>query len=668
MLNNQRQRRIATIVGLLIALISNACILVGSIDETFSVSADVPADLPIEQAAHIGGVAVSVAVRGHYAYLGLSHEVIVLDMMDRTQPRAIEHVLIPATAIELVDQHAYIVGRDGLAILEITNPASPRVLGRWQAKNTLTDVVVLSDVAYAISYGNLYVFDVQDPSAPQLIAHHQFPVWFEGIVAAHGYIYAVSHDGMHTLDVTTPTQPVEVAFVETEEIPNGSISIQTYSMQTYAYFGGGHLIQRVDVSSPTEPVRAASIPVTDWVSNVVVVDDIVYLAAGTSGLELWRVDDESAPVRLGSSNTLGLATALTVVEGYVYLIDCDEGLDIFDVSDPAHIHSVGAYKTLGATYKVAATGSMSYVASGFNGGLHIVEIDDTTTHSTITTHLHKYNVHDVELAADRLYLIQDGLLKVYDVTTAVTPMPLGTYHLSGENSLTVHGDLAYLSNQRGDVVVLDIVEPTEIKIVKRYQALGYVDAMAVVQDYAYIPHQNGGLRIFRGANIGILNQVGHYAVEESINKIAIHDGYAYLALGTQGLRVVDISNPTQPRWVRNLSTADIASDIAIRDTFAIVAANSAGIQVFDIADPRAATVVAHYPTLDHTTSLVATERYLYVADRFGGVLVYAMADVIPTLPADYAFLDVNVITMAGEEMLSHQMVLIADLLDEITGE
>ena len=86
--------------ALLVALMASGCMSLSPLGGSVS---SIPA-LNIQQVAHIGGAAVSIAVRGNYAYLGLSYELLILDITNRAQPRQIATLPIPATDIALINE------------------------------------------------------------------------------------------------------------------------------------------------------------------------------------------------------------------------------------------------------------------------------------------------------------------------------------------------------------------------------------------------------------------------------------------------------------------------------------------------------------------------------------------------------------------------------------
>ncbi|MCB0093023.1 MAG: hypothetical protein KDE54_34275, partial [Caldilineaceae bacterium] len=114
---------------------------------------------------------------------------------------------------------------------------------------------------------------------------------------------------------------------------------------------------------------------------------------------------------------------------------------------------------------------------GFNGGLHIVDIGEAATRSTVRAHLQSVAVKDVALAGEYLYAIDGGSLKIYDTVHLLAPRQIGAFALDAENALAVDAQFAYLSNNQGDVLVLDVSEPAQVKAVASYKGLGYVNAM-----------------------------------------------------------------------------------------------------------------------------------------------------------------------------------------------
>jgi hypothetical protein len=120
----------------------------------------------VELLGHIGGAAGAIAVQGDYAYLGFSHEWMVLDIHDRSQPRWVAALDLPANDTALVGALAYVVGREGLAVIDIADPRQPHLLNFSPSTGTLTQINVAGPYAYIGGIRDLQVVDVSDPSAP----------------------------------------------------------------------------------------------------------------------------------------------------------------------------------------------------------------------------------------------------------------------------------------------------------------------------------------------------------------------------------------------------------------------------------------------------------------------------------------------------------------------
>ncbi|MCB0105010.1 MAG: hypothetical protein KDE53_03860 [Caldilineaceae bacterium] len=596
----------------------------------FGALSSVPTLQPV---AHVGGVAVTVATQGNYAYLGLSHELVVLDLLDRTRPRQVANVPVPTTDIVLIDQFAYVVGRNGLHIVDVADPAAPRQLGHWQTDATLSHIVVVGDFAYITSYSDFYVVNIANREEPQVIGQRKFDAWLGALAAAHGYIYAISDRGFHVIDVTVPTLPIALYLLETERETHGSITIQGND----AYFGGETLLQHVNLSSPAIPQHAPSIPIPTWLGDVTISDGIAYLATGFSGLQSWDIRDGRAPIRLDTFTTAGFAMSLAINDGYLYLVDSDEGLQIVDVTDPAHLTPVGAVSTLGITYQVAGNDTFAYVAGGFNGGLHLVELGVVGTPARITAHLQNEDVHDVELVEERLYVLSRNRLTVYATDDDIKPHAIGTYAVADGVSLRIDDQFAFLSNRKGDVLVLDISVPATIDLVGQYPALGHVGAMAIADGYGYLPHPQPGLRIFSIGNGGTLEPIGQVATVATVKQVVVDGRYAYLALGRHGLAIVDISNPAAPQQVGSYRAEGSVDAIVLHGRYAFVAVADVGLQLLDLINVQLPTAVTQYPTLDRVSALMLADRYLYVADCFAGLQIYRIDEPSSAIATGFGF-------------------------------
>ena len=76
-----------------------------------------------------------------------------------------------------MDNYAYTVSPEaGLMIVDISNPASPKQMGRYDTGGTANAVAVAGDFAYvADGSAGLLVIDIRNPENPQKVGEYNTP-------------------------------------------------------------------------------------------------------------------------------------------------------------------------------------------------------------------------------------------------------------------------------------------------------------------------------------------------------------------------------------------------------------------------------------------------------------------------------------------------------------
>jgi hypothetical protein len=166
-------------------------------------------------AYNTSGSAYDVVLVGNLAYVADGEAgLVVVDVTDPASPRRVgsldgsgevHQVAVSGHYAYLADR--YWAGTDmqpdgALRIVDVTNPASPRHVGRHRAQ--AGSVAVVGNMAY-VSGGTMQVFDVSDPPNPKLLASHapggNLTLHEDRVFLAHPQV------GLQILDVSNPLSP-----------------------------------------------------------------------------------------------------------------------------------------------------------------------------------------------------------------------------------------------------------------------------------------------------------------------------------------------------------------------------------------------------------------------------------------------------------------------------
>jgi len=215
------------------------------------------------------GSIVEVMIANDYAYLATNHA--TLKIADVSDPR--NPVLVGTTplngAIRAIDEEhdlAFVRGYDNrIKILDLSVPANPVEISSYMttAWGMLLDLDVEGDYLYAYcQYGSagedymgdsLLVLDVSDPANPTCVCRWDLGGMTCDIEVCNGYLYTVGYMiKFRILDVSDPGSPLEVGRLQTTGYPEG-LAVSGY----YAYLIGGYFrLKVIDCADPYNPTES----------------------------------------------------------------------------------------------------------------------------------------------------------------------------------------------------------------------------------------------------------------------------------------------------------------------------------------------------------------------------------------------------------------------------
>ena len=279
---------------------------------------------------------------------------------------------------------AYIAdGRNGLVIVDISDPAHPTKLGLYDTAGASAGLALSNDGTKA------YVAD--------------------------------DDNGLVIVDISDPVHPTKLGSYDTV---GNAYDVTLSSDNTKAYVAdweNGLVI--IDVSNPAHPTKLGSYDTAGWSDGVALSSDgtKAYVADDDNGLVIVDISDPAHPTKLGSYDTAGWSAgvALSSDGTKAYIADSGNGLVIVDISNPAHATKLGSYDIDGAhahalDVTLSSDGTKAYVAAE-KGGLVIIDISDPAH----PTELDSYNrdIKDVTLSRDgtKAYLADGNGLVIVDI-------------------------------------------------------------------------------------------------------------------------------------------------------------------------------------------------------------------------------------------------------------
>jgi hypothetical protein len=439
-------------------------------------------------------------------------------------------------------------------------------------------------------------------------------------------------------------------------------------------------------------ITIGSLELGTGAGEIVVANDIAYLAGYWSGLRVIDVSDPEAPVELGTLDTPGNAFGIAVADALVYLADrgsvsdnesIPSSLRIIDVSDPTAPFMVGAVEVSSLATDVAVVDDIAYLTvQGFEhypgvgpSGLHVFDVSEPSAPVEIGAIDTAGFPSRIEVVEDLAYIADWRGLQVIDVSDPTAPAVIGSVPVSGLTAdVAVENGLAYVANEppcaicaqptvaEYGLAVIDVSDPTApIEIGYAPVHNGGSD-VSVVDGLAYLASYRYGLQVVDVSNPEAPAPLGTLGTASFASSVDVADGLAYIVDGWVyedsygGLRVIDISNPETPVELGAIDEIRETYGIAVAEEIAYLADGDAGLRVIDASNPAEPVEIGAADTPDLARGVAVADGLAYVADSDSGLRVIDVGN--PATPIEIGAIDTP--GTACDVAVTDNLALVAD--------
>lgn len=523
--------------------------------------------------------------------------------------------------------------------------AGLRVVGRLALDDAVREIAVAEPYLYlAAGRAGLLVVDVADPAAPRLVGALRVGELASSIALLPGRAVVGSTGesaGLHVIDITLPASPRLLGSASTYGSPE-AVAVQGGT----AYVAGGLLggLELFDLSG-SAPVSRARLLTPGSALDVAVLGERVLLAGGACGLQVAELDAQGVPRLLGAVATAGAANGLLVVGTTLYV--AADGLDRYALGAglPAALGRVPAPAPLRAP-ALDLDGRGVVAAAGDRGVLRFPEgaaapsgeplapggvVAVTARDGRITAGLARGGwaelraagawldavavtdgprLRDLELGAAALYVVRDGQIEARGGSQAGVSVAL-----AGTLGRVALGEgVGLVAAGASGVHLLDLTNPLTPTLRGTIDTPGLARAVAVDGGRAVVAEEAA----LRTLDLDARSVAGSVAVARPLADVALVAGARAVAVGSGGLVLFDISNLSMPR---QLGVLEGFSGYAVvgEGERAYVAAGRDGVLVVALGGAGAPRLVGAYRTVGTAVDLAVDGGLLYVADEAGGV-------------------------------------------------
>ncbi len=197
--------------------------------------------------------------------------------------------------VVLSGDYVYLTGHDFVGIIDVADPKTPVLLSSWEPDGSTgnpADVFIDGDIGYfAAGWDGLYVMDLTDPAQPVEIGRFDSPNWIIDLVVADGIVYmTLGEGGLATVDVTDPTRPLLMDIVDLPAFASPLAVADGFAYAGVLDDGGPETsVAVVDIADPEALELVATVGDYQLVSDLEVASGHLFVADESRGLFVYEI-------------------------------------------------------------------------------------------------------------------------------------------------------------------------------------------------------------------------------------------------------------------------------------------------------------------------------------------------------------------------------------------
>lgn len=462
----------------------------------------------------------------------------------------------PCIAAEVVGNRLYAIGQGSFYTLDITTPATPKLLGQLSGLGTTRQMFVQGTIAYVTArQDGLWLVDISDPMKPALISHYDTVEMATGIWVSGGLAFIATRCyGVEIADVSDLRRVRHVSTLKTGEAQS------CWAKDGLLYIGdwAPRKLLVADVKNLRQPVIVGEAPLDGYGDGGCLRGRFCFAATGHHSRARKKEDGEGR----------------------------GHGLEIYDVSKPAHPVFISRVK-FPVHYSIyndmwsARVAGDHCVAADTNNGLFVVDVRDIAR-PVIVAHAQLPYVTDrkmfdavggVALAEGVIYaagvytglyaVLAPGLAKPVvpesDQPPVLRPLPemaakdpdFRVYRPEGQvSAVAVQDDIAWIACGAAGLQAVKLGD--ELKPVVIHRAKGDVGYVSRTGNRLYTAEGREGMAIYEIGPDLRLRELGRLTVPEQGVKQVVAPAPGRFALfhcGGPVAYIADVSDPAKPGLV-----------------------------------------------------------------------------------------------------------------------
>lgn len=580
-----------------------------------------------------------VEVAGNLAYCTFQNGLAIIDISDVAAPQWLSSVYLHqerGLSVVLSNGYAYVAqGYAGLQIVDVRDPADPRLVGCYDTPGYAWRVSVSGNYAYFTDLDALWVIDISDPTAPTLACQLRPGYNLRDVAIAPGYAYVSGYPSdLFVVDISDPANAVVIDHLTAGGYPE-VLLISGDSLLVFTNGDGGLSI--FDISDPASP---------SYLSGYAAGSPAIYaamhgnfVAAGCLEFKLRIVTpDEPSPFAPSVGfDSMQFAEGVASNGAHVFAADLFEGLKIVDYPTPDSVPVlVGEYAIAPRSLSVKVEDGFAYILCSANSwtdyskvNLCVVDVSNPADPVPLEQYYMSHSIVSIDVANNRCYVSFGRVgLRIFDIS------PTGDLTLAGADTsiapghILVGDSLAYVANSEG-LQIVNVSDPVAMGYMGTLTLPSGAADIAVSGDFAYLI-DGVYLYIVDLSNPADPAEVGSIVIPDGAGRVRVSGHFAYV-LNNSGLRKIDVAAPASPVLVSSYDTPirkarefTMAGNYALISDWLLSQRENSAVLIVDMTDAAHPVLTEQFPTPRYPWEITVAGRQCYVADE-SSLLVFSLS-------------------------------------------
>ncbi len=515
--------------------------------------------------------------------------------------RSTEGLQVPSTATTVTGRQLALFGTDGdgFEIIDVTNPNSPVIKGRYSSVNSpFSDPYVAGTTAYgANTNGNLEAVDITDPTNPQFGSETAGDVplvsvaGVEASTTASSTIYAIDAAGNLEKLYADPSDGTSVAYDSTYVASHALEQVQFDFAHEMAY--GVNSNHQIEVVNLVNMSNITSFEGLAPIFKIALSGNYVYATNNYGQLMSLHSNSNGDLQQVGIYNTtnacITTGTPPVIHGSYAFVLTCNNAFEIVDISNPVQMSYVGTYASPTGSLNYAAIIGNNLYSIDDNNNLEIIDASSPKPPVAATFTGGHVGVGTTNPGA-ALSVVGEG---------GSTVTTLGQYQSPStdlSSNYMVDGDYVYALNNNSAIEIIDerdTARPQRVAVITD-KNFSQIDVQGDL--LAATASDGSGLRLYDTADKAHPIATSTIAANDTgdsghlVWPVIVGNRLFAIDTGNNQLEAFDISDPSNPSYLGNY--ASVSGDglstsfrIAVQGTVAYVYNQDNQIELIDVHDP-----------------------------------------------------------------------------------